>query len=86
MSYRRITRLDIVSLVTIHVFIFQVAVSAAFALITTNFASTFAIVLFFCGIAQMLSAVSAQRIDGGALNEWDGALWLFALSLAARGA
>ncbi|WP_413989912.1 hypothetical protein ACMDCR_28935 [Labrys okinawensis] len=73
-----IRKLDLVSRVTVHIFIVEL-VSAAFlaASSPTGFLSGFTSTLVMIAVLQALLALAARRRPPAAsLHEWDGVAWL----------
>ena len=71
-------KLDLVSRVTIYVFVGQLVLAAILASVSpTGFTSTFVRLLMFYAIVQTLLGFGAKkRAPATSLNERDGVLWL----------
>ncbi|GLS22631.1 hypothetical protein GCM10007874_56510 [Labrys miyagiensis] len=73
-----IRKLDLVSRVTVHIFIFQLIVATVLAISSpTGFLSGFTSTLVLMAVLQALLALAARRRPpAGSLHEWDGVAWL----------
>jgi hypothetical protein len=71
-------RLDLVSKVTVRIFVGQLVIAAIMAASSPKgFMPTFSIMLAFFATIQALLALGArQRPPAGSLTEWDGVSWL----------
>ncbi|MDQ0396480.1 hypothetical protein [Labrys monachus] len=71
-------RLDLVSRVTVHIFIGQLTIAAIMAASSPKgFMPTFSVLLAFFAFIQVLLALSGgRRPPAGSLTEWDGVSWL----------
>jgi len=80
----RIRRLDVVSRVTVHLFVMQVMLAAVFAYLSLDgFQESFAVMLTaFAGIQALFAFTAAPTPSRQALTEWDGVSWLACLALA----
>jgi hypothetical protein len=78
------SKLDVVSRVTFHLFAAEVAIAAILAWFIGEFHSTFSLILFAFAVLQALAAAASHSPPPRGLNEWDGAVWLVATSMAVQ--
>ncbi|WP_448950714.1 hypothetical protein [Labrys neptuniae] len=78
MSISVAKKLDLVSRVTIHVFVVETIFAVLLAAAGPKaFASTFAVLLLFLAVLQTMGALGAhRRAPSSSLTEWDGVSWL----------
>ncbi|PRH85564.1 hypothetical protein C5L14_21520 [Labrys okinawensis] len=78
-------KLDLVSRVTIHVFAGEVLFAALLAASGSKaFAPTFAVLLTFLAVIQVMAALGAcRRAPSSSLTEWDGVTWLLLVATGA---
>jgi hypothetical protein len=76
-------RLDLVSKVTIRIFLGQLAFAAVMAAPSPKgFIPTFTVTLLFFAIIQSaLALMAARRPPAGTLSEWDGVSWLLLVAM-----
>ena len=84
MPQARTSHFDVVSKVTIHLFLIQVAVAMIVASLSPGgFPLSFALTLSFFAAVQTLLAIGATPCPTQrALTEWDGISWLVFLAMA----
>jgi hypothetical protein len=77
-----IRKLDLVSRVTVHIFIAELVAAAVLAASSpTGFLSGFTTTLVMIAVLQALLALTARRRPPAAsLTEWDGVAWLLLLA------
>lgn len=85
MSHSVPKKLDIVSRVTIHVFVAEVLFAALLAACGSKaFAPTFAALLALFAVLQAMAASGARRrAPSSSLTEWDGIAWLLLVATGA---
>jgi hypothetical protein len=84
MSFHELPRLDVVSRVTVQLFVLQVTLATVVACLLGDFFSAYSLILFCLALVQAMSAVASRSTAPPGLNEWDGTLWLAALALAVQ--
>jgi hypothetical protein len=76
-------KLDLVSRVTIHIFVGQIVLAATLAVASpTGFMPTFSFLLISLAVMQALLALGARRRPpASSLTEWDGVSWLLLVAV-----
>ena len=84
MTPAKIHHLDVVSKVTIHLFVMQVALAALMASLSpAEFTQSFAVILAGFAVIQtfVAAAAASSAPTRHALTEWDGVSWLAFLAM-----